>query len=259
MASQPPLLVRRDTSDGSDVGTITGMPGSESGDDRRVMPAAVLFDMDGTLFDSEKLWDIAINELALSYGATVPVETRLAMVGTAMSQSMSLLHDGIGQPWRDPVASSQWINDRVGELFLTSIVWRPGARELLHDVRGAGVPTALVTATQRRLVDIAIESAGRHNFDVLVCGDDVACPKPHPEPYRTAAQLLGVDITDCIAIEDSPTGVASATAAGAWVLAVPHHVALDPAPGLTLWPTLAGLTLAQLASLRAGTAAEYRL
>ncbi len=214
------------------------------------IPAAVLFDMDGTLFDSEQLWDVAINELAASYGATVPLETRLAMVGTSMGDSMELLHTGIGQPWRDPAFSEVWINDRVGELFTTSLVWRPGARELLREVRAAGIPTALVTATQRRLVDIAIERAGRDNFDVLVCGDEVDFTKPHPEPYRKAARLLGVDIAQCIAIEDSPTGIASATAAGAWVLAIPHHVPLDELPGVTLRPTLADVSLADLRTLR---------
>ena len=212
-------------------------------------PQAVLFDMDGTLFDSEVLWDVAIKELAASYGAVVPDETRLAMVGTSMYDSMQLLHHGIGQPWRDGPASAAWINDRVGQLFETSLVWRPGARELLHEVRAAGVPTALVTATQRRLVDVAVRTAGRHNFDVLVCGDEVTHTKPHPEPYETAARLLGVDISRCIAIEDSPTGIASALAAGAMVLAIPHHVPLIPRPRVTLRETLAGIGLTDLSIL----------
>ena len=205
--------------------------------------------MDGTLFDSEVLWDVAINELAASFGAVVPLETRLAMVGTSMHDSMELLHHSIGQPWRDGPASADWINERVGELFETSLVWRPGARELLHEVRAAGVPTALVTATRRKLVEVAVETAGRHNFDVLVCGDEVAQTKPHPEPYETAARLLGVDITRCVAIEDSPTGVASALAAGATVLAVPHHVPVPPDPRVTLVETLAGVTLSDLTVL----------
>ncbi len=211
--------------------------------------AAVLFDMDGTLFDSEKLWDIAIFELAATYGASVSDEIRAAMVGTSMADSMALLHDGIGQPWRDPVYSAGWINDRVAELFVTSIVWRPGAQEMLKLVREAGIPTALVTATERRLVEIAIETAGRHNFDVVVCGDEVARTKPDPEPYQRAATLLGVHIGDCVAIEDSPTGVASAIAAGARVLAIPHHVPLAAGPRITLRATLDGVTLSDLAGL----------
>jgi HAD superfamily hydrolase (TIGR01509 family) len=205
--------------------------------------------MDGTLFDSEVLWDLAINELAESFGAVVPLETRLAMVGTSMHDSMELLHQGIGQPWRDGPASADWINERVGKLFATDLVWRPGARELLHEVRAAGVPTALVTATRRALVDVAVQTAGRDNFDVLVCGDEVVNTKPHPEPYETAAKLLGVDIQRCVAIEDSPTGVASALAAGATVLAVPNHVPLSPGPRVTLVDSLAGVGLSDLAAL----------
>jgi HAD superfamily hydrolase (TIGR01509 family) len=228
------------------------MPGEgrdQAGMMEGVKPAAVLFDMDGTLFDSEKLWDIAIFELAGTYGAEVPVQTRMAMVGTAMASSMRLLHDGIGQPWRDPVHSSEWIHERVGQLFVTDLVWRPGARELLAEVKAAGVPTALVTATARRLVDIAIQTAGRENFDALVCGDEVSDAKPHPEPYLRAARLLGVDIADCVAIEDSPTGVASAAAAGAQVLAIPHHVPISERPRVSLRPTLDGVTLADLGRL----------
>jgi HAD superfamily hydrolase (TIGR01509 family) len=212
-------------------------------------PEAVLFDMDGTLFDSEKLWDVAIFELAETYGAAVPDETRAAMVGTAMASSMVLLHDGIGQPWRDPVYSSEWIHERVAQLFTTSLVWRPGARELLAEVKSAGVATALVTATERRLVEIAMSWAGPGNFDVLVCGDEVDNTKPHPEPYLLAAKLLGVDIGGCVTIEDSPTGVASAAAAGARVLAIPHHVPLQEGPRITMRDTLAGITLADLAAL----------
>lgn len=215
----------------------------------KAAPEAVLFDMDGTLFDSEILWDVAINELAATFGAVVPLETRLAMVGTSMHDSMELLHHGIGQPWRDGPASAEWINERVGELFRTRLVWRPGARELLHEVRAAGVPTALVTATRRKLVEVAVETAGRDNFDVFVCGDEVGFTKPHPEPYETAARLLGVDIRRCVAIEDSPTGVASALAAGAAVLAVPHHVPIEPRPGVNVVKTLAGVGLVDLAVL----------
>jgi HAD superfamily hydrolase (TIGR01509 family) len=213
------------------------------------MLQAILFDMDGTLFDSEKLWDVAIHELAETYGAAVPEQTRMAMVGTSMASSMVLLHDGIGQPWRDPVFSSEWIHVRVAQLFSTSLVWRPGARELLAQVRAAGVPTALVTATERRLVEIAMSWAGPENFDVLVCGDEVDHTKPHPEPYLLAARLLGVDIAHCVAIEDSPTGVASAAAAGARVLAIPHHVPLVEGPRVRLRDTLADVTLADLAAL----------
>jgi HAD superfamily hydrolase (TIGR01509 family) len=215
-----------------------------------VKPAAVLFDMDGTLFDSEKLWDIAIDELAEVYGAVVPNEVRTAMVGRAVAECMLLLHAAIGQPWRDSQTSADWIYNRVEQLFAVALQWRPGAQELLHEVRAAGVPTALVTSTNRQVVEVALDTLGRHNFDVEICGDEVEFTKPHPDPYQRAARSLGVDPADCVVIEDSPTGVASGLAAGSRVLGVPHAVPLASEGGrLTLVPSLAGVTLADLAAL----------
>lgn len=209
--------------------------------------------MDGTLFDSEPLWDIAIEELAHTYGAVLSAEVRLAMVGRSVAESMVLFHTSIGQPWRDAAASAGWITDRVTGLFATDLVWRPGARELLHDVRAAGLPTALVTSTSRQCVDVALDTLGRDNFDAVVCGDEVSFTKPHPDPYQRAAKLLGVDIAGCLAIEDSPTGVASALAAGARVIGIPNAVKLSPMTGLTLLPTLTGHTLSTLTAAAATT------
>lgn len=205
--------------------------------------------MDGTLVDSEKLWDVALYELAAEYGGTLSEEARLAMVGTSMADSMALLHADLAQPWRDPVASAAWIDDRIVELFRTGLRWRPGASDLLRAVRAAGLPTALVTSSGRRLVEIALDTLGRDSFDVVVCGDEVEATKPHPEPYLTAARLLGVPIERCVAIEDSPTGVASALAAGAAVLAVPAEVPVPAADGVHLRESLDGVDLAVLAAL----------
>lgn len=195
-------------------------------------PAAVLFDMDGTLVDSERLWDIALAELAQRYGGTLSTAARRAIVGTGMADSMRILHDDLGQPHRDPQASAEWINTRILELFRTGLQWRPGALALLGAVRQARIPTALVTSSGRPLVEIALDTLGRDSFDVVVCGDEVDATKPHPEPYLTAARLLGVPIDRCVAIEDSATGVASAVAAGAAVLAVPAEVPLAPTDGV---------------------------
>jgi len=116
-------------------------------------------------------------------------------------------------------------------------------------VRFAGLPTALVTSTGRRLVEVALDTLGRENFDVIVCGDEVAMPKPDPEPYRAAAKLLGVPIEDCVAIEDSPTGVSSALASGAAVLAVPSELELPPTDGVHLRTSLVGVDPDYLADL----------
>ncbi|WP_091640509.1 HAD family hydrolase [Micromonospora pallida] len=209
----------------------------------------MLFDMDGTLVDSEKLWDIALHELAVEYGGKLSERTRLAMVGSSMAASMAMLHADLGQPWRDPEVSAAWINDRIVGLFRTGLRWRPGASDLLRAVRAAGLPTALVTSSGRRLVEIALDTLGRDNFDVVVCGDEVVAAKPHPEPYLTAARLLGVPIDRCVAIEDSPTGVASALAAGAAVLAVPLEVPVEVVDGVHLRESLTAVDLAVLAAL----------
>ncbi|GAA0395060.1 HAD family hydrolase [Micromonospora gifhornensis] len=218
-------------------------------------PAAVLFDMDGTLVDSERLWDVALAELAETYGGRLSAEARRAIVGTGMADSMRILHDDLGQPHRDPVASAEWINRRILELFRTGLQWRPGALALLAAVRAAQVPTALVTSSGRALVEIALDTLGRDSFDVVVCGDEVEATKPHPEPYLTAARLLGVPIDRCVAIEDSATGVASAVAAGAAVLAVPAEVPIAPRDGVHQVESLLAADLELLAALLAARTA----
>lgn len=221
----------------------------------RTQPAAVLFDMDGTLVDSEKVWDVALYELAEHAGGKLSEPARLAMIGSSMATSMRILREDLVQPDRDEAADVAWLERRVEELFAEGLIWRPGALELLRAVRAAGVPTALVTSTGRRLVEVALDTLGRENFDVVVCGDEVSAPKPDPAPYRTAAELLGVRIEECVAIEDSPTGMASAVASGAAVLAVPAELELPPTDGVHLRDSLEGVDPAFLATLFASATA----
>ncbi|MFU8871468.1 HAD family hydrolase [Micromonospora sp. SL4-19] len=209
----------------------------------------MLFDMDGTLVDSEKLWDVALQELAAVYGGVLSETARKAMIGTSMAASMRILHDDLGQPGRDPQASAEWINARILDLFRTGLRWRPGALALLGAVRAAKIPTALVTSSGRPLVEVALDTLGRDSFDAVVCGDEVGSAKPHPEPYLTAARLLDVPIARCVAIEDSATGVASALAAGAAVLAVPAEVPLPPTDGVHQLESLTAADLELLAAL----------
>jgi HAD superfamily hydrolase (TIGR01509 family) len=208
---------------------------------------AVLFDMDGTLVDSEKVWTIGLHELARRHGGELSPPARVAMIGTNMVETMNILHADIAQPWLDPEASVTWLEDRVRALFADGLVWRPGARELLTAVRGAGITTALVTSTRRNLVDVALDTLGVHNFDVVVCGDEVDNSKPHPEPYLTAAAALGVDPGRCVAVEDSPIGVSSARAAGCVVVAVPCDVPVLESEGVV---HLDSLELADVATLQ---------
>lgn len=211
--------------------------------------AAVLFDMDGTLVDSEKVWSVGLNELAARYGAVLSGWARQAMVGTSMAESMTILHADIGLPDLDVAASVCWLEERVKELFAEGLAWRPGARELVTAVRAAGIATALVTATRRRLVEVAFGTIGADQFDAVVCGDDVALTKPHPMPYLTAAALVSAPVDRCVAIEDSPNGVRSALAAGCAVLAVPCEVALPAIEGVTIMESLVDVDVAVLRAL----------
>jgi HAD superfamily hydrolase (TIGR01509 family) len=228
-----------------------------SADDRRrpetaeTKLAAVLFDMDGTLLDSEKVWDVALADLAAWLGGELSDSARRHMVGSSMARSVAILHADLGIE-ADPESSAAYLTERTAELLRTDLVWKPGARELLEAVREAGVPAALVTSTHRYLTEIALDTIGREFFAVTVCGDEVRRPKPHADPYLHAAELLGVDPAGCVAIEDSPLGIAAAEAAGCAVLAVPSELAIEPASTRTVRRSLAGMSVAQLAALVRG-------
>ncbi len=140
--------------------------------------------------------------------------------------------------------------DGVVERIRASVPWRPGARELLADLRRRQVPCALVTMSYERLVGPVLDFMPARSFDVVVTGDNVARGKPHPEPYLHAARLLGVEPSACVAIEDSNPGATSAEAAGCRVLVVENQVRVEPGPGRVFLPTLEGLTTVDLAELR---------
>jgi HAD superfamily hydrolase (TIGR01509 family) len=211
----------------------------------------ILFDMDGTLVDSEKVWSVGLDQLAEHLGGRLSDAARRAMVGTSMSQSMRILHDDLGVD-ADESESVRYLEKRVSALFADGLIWRPGAPELLAAVRAAGIPTALVTATRRHLVEVALITIGPHNFDAVVAGDDLDETKPHPAPYRTAAELLGADARRCVAVEDSPNGITSALAAGCVVVGVPCEVGLDHLENVHLVDSLADLSVDSLRALVSG-------
>ncbi len=221
---------------------------------------AVLWDMDGTLVDSEKLWDVSLGELAGHLGGELSDATRAAMVGGAMDRTLVMMFDEVGAaPTPDALAdAARWLTERTGQLFGDGLPWRPGAPEALRTVRVADLATALVTSTERALTEQALDSIGRGYFDVVVCGDEVTATKPAPQPYLRAAELLGVDPRRCVAVEDSPTGAAAAAAAGCAVLVVPDDVAVAPGPGRVLRDGLVGLTVDELAGvLRAAPGGDH--
>ena len=212
------------------------------------MLQAVLLDMDGTLLDSEKVWDVALDDLAAWLGGELSDRARRRMVGSSLARSVAILHSDLGVE-ADPESSGAYLLARTAELFRTDLRWRPGARELLSAVHDAGVPTALVTSTHRGLTEIALDMMGRQFFTATVCGDEVSRPKPHPEPYLRAAALLGAQVRQCVAIEDSPLGIAAAEAAGCVAVAVPSEVVIDPAPGRVVRDSLLEVDLPMLIRL----------
>lgn len=211
-------------------------------------PSAVLWDMDGTLIDTEPFWIAAETELVEAHGGVWTHEDGLALVGNPMLVSAQVLRErGVDLPHDEIV---DFLNARVAAGVAAGIPWQPGARELLEEVAAAGVPMALVTSSFAVLAEPFAAAAGL--FDVVVSGDEVSRPKPDPEPYLLAAERLGVDIASCIAVEDSRTGVASAVASGARVLAVEVMQAVAARPGLSRVSSLADLTLTDLARIARG-------
>jgi HAD superfamily hydrolase (TIGR01509 family) len=217
--------------------------------------SAVLFDMDGTLVDSEPVWDEALQELAHWLGGELSPAAREETLGTNIAVSVEIVHRDVGRPDADPVASGKKLLEEASTRFAGGLVWRPGARELINAVRAAGIPAALVTNTERHLVRLALGPLVEELFDVSVCGDEVEHAKPAPDPYLTATRMLGVDPAATVAIEDSPTGTESASAAGCAVLVVPAgDVPVPAGSGRTFAGTLAGITVADLAGLLARAA-----
>jgi len=186
---------------------------------KNAFPLAVLWDMDGTLVDSEHYWSISQNRLAQQYGATWTEEDEKGVIGSSLYDSSDLIK-------------------------------RKLALELLLDLKQAGIKTALVTMSMRRMALAVAESIPFAAFDVVIAGDDVKYGKPHPEPYLKAAKSLGVDPADCIAFEDSMTGLNSAAAAGTHAIGVTNLVELTPGNDRRVIDSLVGLSSSNLHELR---------
>ncbi|OBI80628.1 HAD family phosphatase [Mycobacterium sp. E740] len=212
---------------------------------------AVLFDMDGTLVDSEKLWDISLAALYTELGGVLTPQVRASLIGSSAENTMATVYADLGLD-PDPAAmaeSNRWLHDYTAELFDGGLPWCDGARELLEVLVAEGTPIALVTNTQRALTDRALNSIGRRYFSVTVCGDEVPHGKPAPDVYERAAALLKVRPNACLAIEDSVTGAAAAESAGCPVLVVPNDVAVPGGPRRHHVSSLAGLGIDELRSV----------
>ncbi|MDQ6648668.1 MAG: HAD family phosphatase [Actinomycetota bacterium] len=211
-------------------------------------PAAVLFDLDGLLVDSEPVWSVAEAEIMDWLGGPWNPAVKAACLGRRIDASCRELVRLAGSTVA-PAEVQERLLARMAELFRAELPWRPGARELLDALAAAGVPLALVSSSYRVLVDAALEGLGASRFAVTLAGDEVTSPKPDPEPYLRAARGLGVSPADCVVFEDSPTGVASAEAAGCVCVAVPDVVPVEAMPRRPVLASLAEADLGWLAAL----------
>ncbi|MFF0743220.1 HAD family hydrolase [Streptomyces sp. NPDC004111] len=179
-------------------------------------PAALLCDMDGTLVDTEHQWLEVVAALLREHGVTATPEVLAPFAGAAIDTAADLLADRHGL-----TGTAQRLDAEFTALVAAGVTVQPGALRLLDSARALGIPVALVTASERKVADLVLKGLGTERFAASVAQGDTVRGKPHPDPYLAAAQALGVDPADCLAVEDTPTGAAAALAAGCRLLAVP--------------------------------------
>ena len=212
---------------------------------------AILFDMDGLLIDSEPLWFEVESEVMAQLGGQWGAADQHELVGGSLERTVDhLLSRATRAASRDDVA--HWLVDGMTALLRErGVPVLPGARELLAEVTDSRLPNALVTSSERQIMEAVIPKIGMA-FGATVCAEDVRDSKPAPEPYLRAAQLLGVEPTGCIVLEDSPNGVAAAEAAGCLVVAVPSLLPIPTGPGRVVASSLGQLDLATLRGMMGG-------
>jgi HAD superfamily hydrolase (TIGR01509 family) len=206
---------------------------------------AILFDMDGLLIDSEPLWFEVESEVMAHLGGQWDAADQQALVGGSLDRTVDYLLDRATRAVpRDEVG--RWLVDGLAALLRErGVPVLPGARELLAEVTDAGMPCALVTSSERQIMEAVIPKIGM-NFGATVCAEDVRQAKPSAEPYLKAAALLGVEPDCCVALEDSPNGIAAAEAAGCMVVAVPSMIPIPTRPGRVVASSLSQINLAML-------------
>lgn len=186
-------------------------------------PVAAVFDLDGLLVDSEDAWGVAERRVVEGLGHEWDETIRTLLLGRGPRDAAATLAAFLGESDVDRL--ERLVQDAAMEELRTGVVARPGAVAL---VEGACVPLAIATNSSRRLAEVALASVGlTAAFTVMVCVDDVAEPKPAPDPYRLACELLAVPPRRTVGLEDSPVGVASAKAAGLWVIGCPSFAGSD--------------------------------
>lgn len=208
-------------------------------------PKAVLWDLDGTIIDSEPYWLISEQRLVESFGGEWTEADGLSLVGSGLMNAAAFLNTrGVDLPLEEIV--DRMVTE-VNEMVDHEIPWRPGARELIRSINEAGIPQVMVTMSYRSSALAIADALGV--FVDLVTGDSVTHPKPHPEPYQLGAAAVGVSAKDCVAFEDSGPGSQSAIAAGCVTIAVPLHVPLPESDNYELWHSLVGRDVSHVADV----------
>jgi HAD superfamily hydrolase (TIGR01509 family) len=209
---------------------------------------AVLWDMDGTLVDTEPYWIAAEYRLVQAHGGSWSEEHAKALVGNPLLVSAAYIaeHGGVDLPAAEIV---DLLLEEVIAQTKRATSWRPGVLRLLAELKDAGIPCAMVTMSYANLAQAVAEQLPTGTFQALITGDALEHGKPHPEAYLTAAARLGVEPARCVAIEDSPPGIASAEAAGCVVIAVPNQVPIAAAASRTLVADLTEVGVRDLIAL----------
>ncbi|MGW7404525.1 HAD family hydrolase [Streptomyces sp. NPDC054833] len=209
---------------------------------------AVLLDMDGTLVDTEGFWwDVEV-EIFARLGHALDDSWRHVVVGGPMTRSAGFLIEATGADIT-LAELSVLLNEGFEDRIDRALPLMPGAARLLAELYEHEVPTALVSASHRRIIDRVLTSLGAQHFALSIAGDEVSRTKPYPDPYLLAASGLGVDPARCAVVEDTATGVAAAEAAGCQVVAVPSVAPIAPADRRTVVTSLEEVDLAFLHGL----------
>lgn len=184
-------------------------------------PSAVIFDMDGLLFDTEALWQEALLSAAAERGHEIPDEVYHQSIGVRRSQCKGLFLSHFGEDFLFEEFHAHWTR-HFWVISEHKLALKPGAPELLDALDQFSLPRAIATSSPRTTVDRHLASHGlKHRFDQIICRGDYENGKPAPDPFLKAAERLGIEPRSCLALEDSHVGVRSASAAGTMTVMVP--------------------------------------
>lgn len=215
------------------------------------LPAAILFDLDGTLVDTDPLWNAAERDLLVTAGGKWNAETTKKLIGVNMEEGARIIRRETGLEWSVEKINRHLVQAMIHKLR-GHVPWNEGMPEFLAAMRSRGVPCYIVTSSYREMAEMLVLDQPPGTFAGIVAGDEVVNTKPHPEPYLTACRLAGAAPEECLAVEDSPTGVASAVAAGVVTVAIAGRLAVPGGTGVSRIASSAELTPAFVSRLMAG-------